>query len=53
MHTTIKVLESRMSKDNPARYEPIMYGESVMDRIQGNYGLGKRASDIKKSGGEK
>jgi isopenicillin N synthase-like dioxygenase len=42
MYKEIKVLESCSSAENPAKYPPIKYGEYLMDRIQGNYNLGKR-----------
>jgi isopenicillin N synthase-like dioxygenase len=42
MHATIEVLKSCITSERPAKYPPIMYGEYLLDRIQGNYGVGKR-----------
>jgi isopenicillin N synthase-like dioxygenase len=41
MHATIAVLESCTKQNHPAQYPPIIYGEYLLNRIQGNYGLGK------------
>ena len=44
MRSNIHVAPSCISIDNPEKHKPIIYGEYLMDRIQGNYNLGKRAS---------
>ncbi len=46
-HAMIEVLKACITPERPAKYPPAMYGELLMDRIQGNYGVGKRQSDIK------
>ncbi len=42
MHAMIEVLESCINTESPIKLPPIMYGEYLLDRVQGNYGLGKR-----------
>lgn len=42
MHVVIEPLKSCITSESPAKYPPIMYGEYLVDRLQGNYGLGKR-----------
>lgn len=42
MHSMIGIIESCITPERPAKYSPIMYGEYLLDRIQGNYGLGNR-----------
>ena len=44
MRAVIKVLESCVSIDRPAKFPPIIYGEYLLDRVQGNYNLGKRGT---------
>lgn len=44
-HAMIEVLKSCVTSEHPAKYSPIMYGEYLLDRIQGNYGVGKRNKD--------
>lgn len=43
MYQFINVLEGCTNSKNPAKHPPIKYGEYLMDRIQGNYNLGKRS----------
>ena len=44
MHATIKIFDTCISEDSPAKHPPVMYGDYLLDRIQGNYGLGKKGN---------
>lgn len=42
MHANISVLKNCVDSDEKIFYSSIMYGDYLMERIQGNYGLGKK-----------
>lgn len=42
MHAMIEPLASCID-DEAAKHDPVMYGDYLMERIQGNYGLGSRS----------
>lgn len=42
MHSMIEPLDCCITKENPAQYAPIMYGDYLLNRTQTNYGVGKR-----------
>lgn len=35
MHTTIDIVNSCISNEYPAKFSPIIYGEYLLDRVQG------------------
>ncbi len=41
MHATVEVLPSCITPERPARYKPINYGDSLVERLQANYGVGR------------
>jgi isopenicillin N synthase-like dioxygenase len=42
MYSIVKVLESCITLENPAKYVPFMYGDDLIERTKGHYGVGKR-----------
>ncbi len=38
MHTTIQVLDNFINENCPAKYNPIKYGDYLVDRLQGDFG---------------
>ncbi|PIQ44163.1 MAG: 2OG-Fe(II) oxygenase [Gammaproteobacteria bacterium CG11_big_fil_rev_8_21_14_0_20_46_22] len=48
MHAIVDPLTSCISEEKPKLHEPVMYGDHFMNRIQGNYGLGKTRKDESK-----
>lgn len=48
MHSQIEVLPSCMEADEKPNYQPVKYGDYLLDRIQGNYGLGKKKHEVNK-----